>query len=63
MSQAPIIEMRNISKRFGNVQANDNVDFTLQQGDIHAIVGEKGAGGKSTLMNILYSLRNGSTVF
>ena len=49
------IEMRNITKQFPGVRANDHVNLTVAKGSIHAIIGENGAG-KSTLMNILYGL-------
>src|ERR1043165_383532 len=48
-----MIELRNIEKRFGAVQANNRVSFTVPTGTIHAIVGENGAG-KSTAMRIAY---------
>ena len=50
---APVIELRRISKSFGPVQANKDIDLQVQRGSIHGIVGENGAG-KSTLMSILY---------
>lgn len=48
-----MIELRSITKRFGDVLANDRVSFTVAPGTIHAIVGENGAG-KSTAMRIAY---------
>lgn len=49
----PIVRMESITKRFGALTANEGIDFTLNQGETHALVGENGAG-KTTLMRILY---------
>jgi general nucleoside transport system ATP-binding protein len=51
----PIVIMKGITCRFGNLIANQNVSFDLAKGEIHALLGENGAG-KTTLMNILYGL-------
>ena len=52
---SPILELRNINKSFGHVQANKNINLKINQGTIHGIIGENGAG-KSTLMSIVYGL-------
>jgi len=48
-----MLELRNVTKKFGDVVANDDVSMKIEKGTIHAIVGENGAG-KSTIMRIAY---------
>lgn len=55
-----LLEMKNITKTYGPVIANDNVSLTLKKGEILAVVGENGAG-KSTIMKILYGLEEATS--
>jgi len=60
-----VLQIKNLSKSFPGVQALDNVDFTLREGEIHALMGENGAG-KSTLIKALtgvYSFEKGTIHF
>ena len=55
MAHENVIEMREITKVFGEFVANDKINLELRKGEIHALLGENGAG-KSTLMNMLAGL-------
>ncbi|WP_105117094.1 ABC transporter ATP-binding protein [Streptococcus suis] len=55
MTRDNVIEMRNITKIFGEFVANDHINLHVRRGEIHALLGENGAG-KSTLMNMLAGL-------
>ena len=54
-AEIPVIEMRDIVKKFGDFVANDHIQLKLHKGEVLAILGENGAG-KSTLMNVLYGM-------
>ena len=55
MANENVIQMINVTKKFGDFVANDKINLELKKGEIHALLGENGAG-KSTLMNMLSGL-------
>lgn len=55
MSSEYVFEMRNITKIFPGIVANDNITLQVKQGEVHALLGENGAG-KSTLMSVLFGM-------
>jgi D-xylose transport system ATP-binding protein len=58
--RTPILELKNISKRFGAVQALDGVDFEVYEGEVVALVGDNGAG-KSTLIKVVAGINHPDT--
>lgn len=50
-----VVQMKDIVKKFGDFTANDHINLTVHKGEVHAILGENGAG-KSTMMNVLCGL-------
>ncbi|MDG1031039.1 MAG: ATP-binding cassette domain-containing protein, partial [Alphaproteobacteria bacterium] len=53
--EIPLLTARHISKRFGTFTANDDINFDIYAGEIHALLGENGAG-KSTFVKLVYGL-------
>lgn len=55
MEKTPCLELKNITKKYGNTKVLENISFSVNKGEIHGLLGENGAG-KSTLMNILLGM-------
>ena len=65
VAQRPILEVKNLAKNYGGVQAVDGVSFTVERGSITGLIGPNGAG-KSTALNVIGGLLSpaaGSVVF
>ena len=58
MTKPNVIEMHDITKKFGEFVANDHINLDVRQGEIHALLGENGAGKTSTIKSILKLIRH-----
>ena len=61
MSDTPLLQLQNITKTFGSVQALDDVDFEVRAGEVMALVGDNGAGKSTLVLPVKWITKNNYT--